>query len=266
MKELGKYSREADVAVLRLAFNLVPYVGPVLNELVFDIRGRVKQDRLNKFTEMFAEYFIGKPEFDTDALRTEDFGDLFEAVINHVIQTKSEAKHIRYRDILIKKIENTLPDENNSARYLDLVSILNESEIAILDSHRVFDEHYKQDSELLESFRQQKTQLMSQYRDEFKLSIEGHANNKSQVKDNITLVEDGIVNLEAELLVYDVRREAHFYNISEKQFLYYKQNLYSKALLIDSATGGDSYGYTPFAAMGITEFGKEFLEFLINKK
>lgn len=53
---------------------------------------------------------------------------------------------------------------------------------------------------------------------------------------------------------------AKFYEIGESQLLYHKQNLCSKALLIDTTIG--TYGYVPFAYMGITEFGKEFLRFL----
>jgi hypothetical protein len=265
MNELEKYSKNTDVAVLRAIFGAVPLVGTALNELVFDIRGRVKQERLNKFTELFADYFIGKSDFDSDVLKSEDFGDLFEAVLRNVVQTKSEAKYRRYSDILIKQIENKLPNADNSARYLELISVLDEMEILILYNHRVFDTSFKINEERLQSMKEEKRNLNLQYNEQLELSAAGHANDKSRIKSDLDNLKLAIDELEESLSEFKIYREASFYRIPESQFMYYKQNLYSKALLNDSAAGGDTYGYSPFMAMSITEFGKEFLNFLINK-
>jgi hypothetical protein len=260
MKKLGKYSAEIDVALLRSIFSLVPYVGSVLNEVFFDIRGRVKQERLNKFTELFAEYFTNKPDFDADTLREEDFGDLLEAVLRNVVQTKSEAKHRRYKDILINKIENKKFNFDSSNRFLELVASLEEIEIIILSHHESFDAKFLREKDEFKVLEDEHYSLKQQLNDELKLSLEGHANNKSRVQNDIRLVQNrikGYVERFAELEVYNT---AEFYSIEVSQLDYYKQNLYSKALLIDMGIG--TFGYMLFAHMGITEFGKEFLRFL----
>ena len=79
MKNASEISKEVEISLIRSLFSAMPIIGQALNEVVFEMRGRVKQERLNKFTEIFAEYFMGKADFDINALKTEDFGDLLEA-------------------------------------------------------------------------------------------------------------------------------------------------------------------------------------------
>jgi hypothetical protein len=56
-------------------------------------------------------------------------------------------------------------------------------------------------------------------------------------------------------------RESDFFKLSESEYLYYKQTLFSKGLLIDK--GGGTYdGGKPFFYMWLTEFGQKFLEFI----
>jgi hypothetical protein len=260
MKNIADVSREADVSMLRLIFGSVPVVGPVLNEVIFDIRGRIKQERLNRFTQMLAEYFIGNPDFDTSILRAEDFSDLLESVLKRVIQTKSESKHKRYRNVLITQIERNFSEIDNSERYLDLISTLNEVEIFILFSHQVFDEGFLLEKEELRSFKRDRESLNLQLKEEVKLSTEGSANDQPKVQADLSEVNKKIKLLEIKLEGFKIYEEASFYSITHNQFNYYKQNLYSKALLVDIGTG--TYGHAPFANMGITEFGREFLQFL----
>ncbi|MFD1872840.1 hypothetical protein [Hymenobacter bucti] len=257
---LNKYSKEADVAVLRSIFSLVPYVGAVLNEVVFDIRGRVKQERLNKFTEMFGEYFTNRPDFDTDVLKTEDFGDLFEGVMRNVVQTKSEAKYRRYKDILINKIENKNFDTDNTSRFLELIASLDEIEIIILSYHEVFDNKFMHDKDDFNYLKNELESLKQQLKEEIKLSLDGSANSKDRVQDELEVVEKRVDNYKMVFDELEIYNTASFYKVSDSQLIYHKQNLYSKALLIDITIG--TYGYVPFARMGITEFGKGFLQFL----
>ncbi len=76
-------------------------------------------------------------------LKTEEFSDLFEAVLRRVTQTKSKEKHKRFRDVLIHHIKNPDPDIDNSETYLDAITSLNEMSINILKEHQQFDNAYK---------------------------------------------------------------------------------------------------------------------------
>lgn len=263
MENITEISTQGDAAVLRLLLSGVPILGPVINEVI-EIRGRIKQDRLNKFIELLATGLTGKTEINEAILKTEDFIDLFESVIKRVVQTKSEAKHKRYRDILINQIKNNFYDSDKSDRYLELIAVLNEAEILILFSHKAFDGNFLRDKEELELYKKEKESLNTQLTEELKLAQQGSANNTSAVKLALEKANERIAEIKSNLDDLNIYKEAEFYNITDNEFAYYKQNLYSKALLVDTGIG--TFGYIPFAHMGITSFGNEFLQFLITKK
>jgi hypothetical protein len=263
MENITEISTQGDASVLRLLLSGVPILGPVINEVI-EIRGRIKQDRLNKFIEILATGLTGKTEINDAILKTEDFIDLFESVIKRVVQTKSEAKHKRYRDILIKQIENNFSGSDKSDRHLELIATLNEAEIFILFSHKVFDENFLHDKEELNLYKKEKDTLNAQLREEVKLAQEGSANNTSAVKLALENLNERITEIKAKLDDLNIYREAKFYNVPTNEFNYYKQNLYSKALLVDIGIG--TFDHIPFSDMVITEFGKEFLRFLMSEK
>ncbi len=45
-------SKEVLVSITKSLFSTIPYAGTALTELVFDFNGRIKQNRLNHFTEI----------------------------------------------------------------------------------------------------------------------------------------------------------------------------------------------------------------------
>jgi len=59
-------------------------------------------------------------------------------------------------------------------------------------------------------------------------------------------------------------RKPEYFGIPESEFLYYKQTLYSKGLLIDKGFGTHG-GSTPFLRMWVTVFGEQFLRFLTQQ-
>ena len=66
----------------------LPVVGPIITE-IFDYRGKIKQERLNQFTELLENYFSNHKGINLENFRREEFGDLFEEVLKRVTLTKS---------------------------------------------------------------------------------------------------------------------------------------------------------------------------------
>ena len=64
-------------STLKSGFSAIPFVGGLLNEVVFEYSGRIKQERLNRFVELLQEYFHEKRdlEINVEDLKTEDFHD-----------------------------------------------------------------------------------------------------------------------------------------------------------------------------------------------
>ncbi len=255
--------KEIGISAIRSAFSAVPFAGQLLNEVAFEYRGRIKQNRLNKFTELLTDFFSQNQAIDLENLKTEDFSDLLESVLQRVVRTKSVEKMNRFKDILITKIQNPNIETDNAEIYLDLVYSLNEDEINILNNHQVFDKHFDKDKETLDGLEHDLLLSKDSLEQEAKTKEKGYVNNYDRVAQDIQELQQTINDRKLKLKALQQFREPKFYALTSDQFLYYKQSLYSKGLLIDSGIG--AIGVRPFQVMSITEFGKEFISFVIRQ-
>lgn len=250
---INNNSKEVLVSVAKSLFSAIPYAGTALTELVFDYNGRIKQNRLNHFTEILAEGFTQNSDINLENVKTEHFNDLFEAILKRVVTTKSEAKLCRFKDILINELK--CPSESDVVDiYLDLINNLSESEILILYNHRHFDKSYLEEISRRDTLRDKLEKVLDNKKRETIVIGESKFNNQ------ITEIENErrlILHKHDKLKVY---RNPEFYNLDENKYFFYIQRLYSQALLIDSGVG--RIGTEPFYIMSITEFGISFLKFL----
>jgi hypothetical protein len=251
---------ELATSTVKSLIGAIPYAGTLLNEIAFDYRSRLKQERLNSFTHLLAEFFIENPGTKIEDLRNEEFSDLFDSVLQKISQTKSKEKHKRFRDILTLHIQNQDLGTDNSEIYLDLVSSLNEISINILKEHQQF----KKAHDTLKSLM---NKLEIQIKDKQHLlndiyvhnAVEQILNNDS--KKEVDQLQNQLGDYKKQEQLLQHFRKAEFYDLLEDEFLYYKQILLSKGLLVDSGVG--TLGHIPFLYMGITEFGNKFIEFLL---
>jgi hypothetical protein len=91
-------------------FGAIPVAGQLFNEIFFEKRSRVKQERYNSFTQLLIDFFLEHPDVNIHNANTEEFGDLFESVLLRVGKTKAGEKHKRFRDILVNQMIN--PETN----------------------------------------------------------------------------------------------------------------------------------------------------------
>jgi hypothetical protein len=246
--------KEVSVSVLKSIFGTIPYGGALLDELFFEYNGRLKQNRLNKFIEILAENFTKNTEIDLSNIKTEDFSDLFESILRRVVQTKSELKLLRFKDILITELRK--PSENVELidHYLDLITNLTEEEITILYNHRFFTTKYEEEIDEMNLLKDNLRSVENQLEKES--IIIGESEFRKQ-RDAIKIECEKKIEY---ILSFSKFKKADFYNLSENKFMFYKQRLFSKGLLIDNPM--NRIGSLPFGHMGITEFGSEFIEFI----
>jgi len=254
---------EALISLTKSAFSAVPFAGGMLNEIAFDYRSRLKQNRLNHFIQLLSEFFTSQSDFDVDSLKTEEFSDLFESVVRRVLQTKSKEKHARFRDVLAEQAFHPNAEIDSAELYLDLIGSLDELAIRILCAHRVFlrayDEIDPKRKKILDQLEKIGREVNDLRRDSSKNKA---AINRllASIKKNEEIKEA----YDADLLRLQKFRDADFYQLSESEYLYYKQTLYSKGLLIDKGLG--TYDSRSFYYMWITEFGLKFLEFITGNR
>lgn len=254
MKNIDK--KEILVSTLKSIFGAVPFGGTALNELFFEYNGQLKQKRLNHFVEILSENFTEESGIKLENIKTEDFNDLFESILQRVVRTKSELKLQRFKNILIKQLISPSEHSELNDHYLELISTLTEEEITILHNHRHFTLEYE---EKINDMNRHKSNLGA---------IEKQLKNESLVIGQSKFQEP----FEQLTVTYNKSKEyidslskyktAEYYKLSENVFMFYKQRLFSKSLLIDDRM--KRVDNLPFSHMGITEFGIEFIDFIKN--
>jgi len=255
---MKKVSDELLDSGVKSIFGMVPGVGTLLNEFFFDYRLSLKQNRLNRFVEILGENLTADSEINLDNLKTEDFSDLFEAVLQKAIKTKSELKLQRFKNILIQELKNPSKNVELIDHYLDLISNLTEEEITVLYNHRHFTMEFEEKINRLNALKDKQNSLSQQLKK--RTIVIGESEEDQALKVISKKLEEQKKHIDS----FSKFRNADYYNLSENNFMFYKQRLFSKGLLIDNRM--NRFGSTAFNNMGITEFGNEFIEFIKNSE
>jgi len=124
---------QATISAKNVIFSSIPVCGTILNEVLFEYRSRVKQERLNRFAEELERYLrsMRSCEVDQKYLKSEEFGDIFESILRRVVNTASEEKVHRFKKILLNEMTHTYTSDFKET-FLDIVSRINEDQILIL--------------------------------------------------------------------------------------------------------------------------------------
>lgn len=215
------------------AISAIPWVGGAVNEILFDIRGRIAQNRINNFVNRFIEYAneVGT-NLDEDIITSESFNDMYISIIKHVVNTKNECKLNIFKRILESDIREQYESDFKET-FLELVDKLDYMEVEIL---KMFKDTGRSGSMDIPEGADGCVSSMATMGCKKKII--------SIIKERNT----SITTLEA-----------------IEKYEFYMCDLISKSLLIDTKSVGNTYndlereGLTNFY---ITAFGKEFLKFV----
>ncbi len=218
--------KEIGISTLKGLIGAIPYAGTALNEVLFEYRSRLKQNRVNKFIEELSKYFesIDENSIDLKNIKSEQFSDLFESILLRVVNNRSETKLHYFKNILINQIKNKT-NINFDETFLDLITRLNEDQINILNTYKKVKLNYISTNDNLE---------------------------------NIDVLQGGTKKVISEF------RYHSYYNLEPATYLFYVQDLVSKSLLKDIGIGRFT-DVDPYEILEITHFGLEFLDFIENK-
>ncbi|NQU32022.1 MAG: hypothetical protein HQ521_02210 [Bacteroidetes bacterium] len=251
-------NKEIIISTVKSVFGIVPFAGTALNELFFGYRTNLKQKRLNNFVEILAGHFTENQDVNLVNIKTEDFSDLFEAVLMRVVKTKSNKKLVRFKNILIKEIKNPTEHPELIDLYLDLITSLSETELVILFHHKYFDKTFDIEREQLDQLKKRLNKINENKKGETIIIV------KSKYEDDFNEVTAQIKEIEDKHKTLEKYRISEFYGIDDQNFVFYKQRLFSKGLVLDWGIG--RIGVRPFKKMSITEFGTEFIDFIIESE
>ncbi|MGE6666713.1 hypothetical protein [Paenibacillus xylanexedens] len=111
------------IGVAKGSISALPCFGGALNEALFEVRGRIAQNRINNFVESFLVNLndLGIT-LNEEVIRSEDFNDIYAAIIKRVVDTKNEHKLGIFKDILASILTTTYQSDFTET-FLDLVTI-----------------------------------------------------------------------------------------------------------------------------------------------
>ena len=86
--------KEIGVSAIKVAIGAIPFAGTALNEVIFEGRGRLKQERINNFILMLQDYMenLSESDIDFNYMKSEEFSDIIESVLIRVSNTRSLEK------------------------------------------------------------------------------------------------------------------------------------------------------------------------------
>lgn len=247
-------------SLFKNAMNIIPIAGPILSDVLFEFRNKIKQERLFKFVDLIKEHFSKEnPDINIDNATSEEFSDLFESVLNKVSKTRNEKKMESFKNLLLRGMKSK--DEINDCElFSELLLGLTEVEVELLDKHEMILYHgvspFKKKREL-------KNELENYKKNEGFLKLQENW----MPKNNYLVKPRNEIDIENDLeqvkkLIEEYKKTFNYksFDISKGQYQYAIQSLSNKGLLVDEGVG--SIGTSPFESMGITDFGIKFLQFI----
>jgi hypothetical protein len=267
MREKNEIARQVFQSGIKTAIASIPVIGEALNEFVFEARGRIKQDRINKFVEALASYLAGlkEVELDIDQIEREDFGDFFEALLLEVSITHSENKREAFKNLLLRQI--TQPKEIDYALLLmNVISELHEREIPILEKFynlRADCSEHTAWHQKLTSRQDDLTRLQKYIEDdesgaygEDVLAVgDGPGNQEQELQRRSAAVSEAL----GEIKKYDSPFRPETHSLLREDFYMLFQDLCNKGLLVDYSA---KYRNDPYTLVEISAMGTRLMESL----
>ncbi len=135
------YVMKSTESVVRSLLGAIPTIGTALNEAIFDLCARLKQERLEKFVEYLADSLqtLESDKIDVAYIQSAEFVDFLEDVLIRAAKTRAEEKRKKLAAVLsgrLQHAEGTPFDD----RFLDLLIALSDIQVRILAEHLRADE------------------------------------------------------------------------------------------------------------------------------
>lgn len=256
-------------AMLKHMFGQIPIVGWGINEYLFDRRSRIKQERVNRFCEVLQNAMsnILEEEIDFDYMKSDEFGDIFESVINKVLQTSSEEKIKRFRDILVGTLTGTR-DIEFAETYLDIVSKISETQVEILETYarkgNELNNNSSQTNEVNDKLNEVKTKLNSIRSSKKTLGIDNSSWSEDELQRQSEQLQEKLKLLENKKEEISLFRRSSYFKLEEGEYEFYLQDLVSKGLLKNHFL--NTMGSISSPTRSVSEFGSRFLVFILESE
>jgi hypothetical protein len=130
------YVMKSTESVVRSLLGAIPSIGTALNEAIFDLRARLKQERLEKFVEELASILqtLETDKIDVAYTRSAEFVDFLEDVLIRAAKVRAEEKRRKLAAVLAGRLQHAEGTPFDD-RFLDLLITLSDIQVCILAEH-----------------------------------------------------------------------------------------------------------------------------------
>jgi hypothetical protein len=127
--------KETQIGILKGVFGAVPFVGTMINEILFDIPGRIYQSRINEMVEILKQKVseLDSKSIKQEYLESEDFFDYTRQMIECSIKLKTAEKRNCLSNIYVNSFtECSEFDSHKNRMFMKFVVDLTSIQIEIL--------------------------------------------------------------------------------------------------------------------------------------
>jgi len=263
MTKKNEISKEYASSALKGLIGGIPYVGTFINEIVFEARTRLKQERINRFIHEFSNYLqLNSKEklVDLGKIKKDDFSDIFEQIIISVSKTSAEHKIEIFKKILFNQFTKDFENIDNVSRYISITNSISELQFKILSEFaKLSDRVLKYKTQILE-----KEKLLAEtyqtLQKEIQLSKLGYKTDITLFEKRIKHIKTAISSKKKALRDLVNPNLAKTYNLKDTVFLVEIHDLISKGLLYDLALTTDMINVNE--NFGITKLGRDYINYV----
>lgn len=126
---------ENSIGVLKGVIGAIPYIGTMINETLFDIKGRIYQNRINSIVNNISERMktIEEKNIDYSYLKSDDFFDITREIFESSLKIESEEKQKMLANIYVGSIENAIDyHKNRNKLFISFVVALSPFQLTII--------------------------------------------------------------------------------------------------------------------------------------
>ena len=124
---------EISIGILKGIIGAIPTLGTFLNETLFDIRGRIYQDRINSLVIALSDKVDKIKTLNIGYLNSADFFDLTQTLVENNLKIKSEEKRRMLANVYIDSLNcKTISEFDRSILFFNFIMQLTPIQIDIL--------------------------------------------------------------------------------------------------------------------------------------
>lgn len=259
-KELAK--KEYGVAVIKGLLATIPFVGTFINEIIFDARSRIKQERVNSFIAEFSNFIEHKSEITQkiNKIDEEKFSDVFEEILVSASKTSATYKIAIFKQILVKQFDLCNETTDEAIRFINLTNSITLHQFNILTKFNSLSDKvllYKVKIIEAENEIAESKPLLQK---EIRRATQGSANSRLTYENRINKAEESIRSKTKALNENINPSNNELYGLTREEYLIEIHDLIGKGLIQDLAL--ETSFIKPLELFKITIFGRKYIEYV----